>query len=402
MEQFQPDVVATKLATLRKLLSLTLFATFISLAAASAVSAQEKRIVHFAGFALSGDAAKSKESFPYTSELIENQGDGSQLKFDKSLIEKINSQTFENIRVTPDLGDYKKGDALALAFYLTWENVSTEKFEDFTKVAVNLQAQALLFDFSTKQIIAAYPFGVEYIDSVKGTPEHQRILSDVKTLYDAQSGGLFDAFIAALHHVQPKTSFGGRIQIVSTDISQPAADELTKNAINPDQAKELLTNAFERYLSHNGDVPVLPQPNDQAINGVMAARFVNGDAFNFIIPPSDYQIHLTLDNIRKVQVSKTDAKTAFAYASYLSINIVQPLSGTHFIDGSFKYAVVKIIANSGVPDDVSAYQESLLSISDQITQQFKAPSSDWIKQQVVKLGAPNQLQKMSSLLDQCR
>jgi hypothetical protein len=382
--------------------ALALLTMVIGLAASSAVSAQEKRIVHFAGFALSGDAAKSHDNFPYTKELIDNQGKNVQLDFNKSLFSKISSQTFENFKVTPDPGDYKKSDALVLAFMLTWENVSTERFEDFTKVAVNLQAQALLFDFSTKQIIAAYPFGVEYIDSVKGTPDHQRILSDVKTLYDTQSGGLFDAFIAVLHHVQPKTSFGARIQIVSTDISQPAADELTKNAIDPDQAKELLTNAFERYLSHNGDVPVLPHANNQAIGGVMAATFVNGDAFNFAIPPSDYQIHLTLDNLRKVQVSKTDAETALAYASYLGVKVVQPLSGTQYINASFKFAAVKVIANSGIPDDVAGYQESLLAISDQVTQQFKTPSNAWVKQWLVRQAGPNQLQQMPSLLDHSR
>ena len=382
--------------------ALGLVAISVSLTTANVAQAADKPIVHFAGFALSGDAAKSQVSFPYTEALIESQGSGSQLEFTKSLNDKINAQTFDNIRVTTDQGDYKKGDALALAFVLTWENVSTDKFEDFTKVAVNLQAQALLFDFSTKQIISSYPFGVEYIDSVKGAPDKQRILGDVKTLDGAQSGGLFEAFVDALHHINPKGGFGGRIQIVSTDIAQPAADELTKNGVDPDQAKELLTNAFERYLSRNGDVPVLPHANNQVIGGAMAARFVNGDAFNLVIPPSDYQIHLTLDNLRKVQVSKTDSETAFAYASYLSVTIVQPLSGTHFIDGSFKFPAVKVIANSGTPDDVSAYQESLLTISDQVTQQFKNPSSAWTKQWLVQQGRPNQLQQMPSLLDHCR
>lgn len=177
---------------------------------------------------------------------------------------------------------------------------------------------------------------------------------------------------------------------------------MTKNGIDPDQTKELLANAFERYLSHNGDVPVLPHANNQVIGGAMAARFVNGDAFNLVIPPSDYQIHLTLDNLRKVQVSKTNSETAFAYASYLSVKIVQPLSGTHYIDGSFKFPAVKVIANSGTPDDVAAYQELLLTISDQVTQQFKNPSSVWTKQWLVQQGQPNQLQQMSGLLDHCR
>ena len=54
---------------------------------------------------------------------------------------------------------------MALAFVLTWENFGTEQFSDFTKVTVDLQAEALLFDFNSKEIVASYPFGAQYMNS---------------------------------------------------------------------------------------------------------------------------------------------------------------------------------------------------------------------------------------------
>src|SRR5690348_12630857 len=177
---------------------------------ANGALAQGPGIVHFAGFALSGTFSQSAQSFPYTSALIQNSDRSALMDINRALVEKMRTQTFDNVFITTDLGDYKKGDALALAFVLTWENVSSEAFEDFTKVTINLQADALLFDFATKQIVSAYPFGVEYIDSVKGLSSSQQELNDVRGLYDVQAGNFLNAFITALHRIKPKTSFGGR------------------------------------------------------------------------------------------------------------------------------------------------------------------------------------------------
>jgi len=227
-------------------------------------------------------------------------------------------------------------------------------------------------------------------------------LNDVRSLYDTHAGSLLDGFVDALHRVQPKSVFGGRLQIVSTSISAPAASELTLNHLDVNQAQELLTSAFERYLSRNGDVPVLPHASNQAIGGVMAARFENGDVFSFSIPSPDYRISITLSNLRKVEVSRTDAEIAFAYASYLDLNVSQPLSGNQYLDASFKYPTVKVISISGTPDDATAFQESLLAISDQVTQQLDKPSDQWGAKWLVQQGDSQQMAGMPALLERCR
>ena len=332
-------------------------AAFLALLFSSpSLAADSPVTVHFAGFAMSGAFDKTRQSFPYTDALLTSEGANAQTVLNQSLVQKIASQTFENLSITTELGDYKKGDSLVLAFVLTWENVDTERFEDFTKIAINLQAEALLFDYNTKQIVAAYPFGVEYIDSTSGTLDPLRVQTDIRNLYEGKVGGLLDEFANALHRISPKASFGGRIQIVSTTIAQPAAETLSQNNVDALQARELLQNSFERYLSRNGDVPVLPHASDQAIGGVMAARFANGDIFTLQIPSPDYQITLNLNNLRKVEVSRTDAEAAYAYASYLDVKVSLTLSQRTYLDASFKYATVKVISNSGAPDDASAFQ----------------------------------------------
>ena len=292
---------------------------------ATNASATEIPKIHFAGFALVGNADESHTLFPYSKQLIEPAQNGAPSELQKMTREKLRSRSFSNVEITNESGDIDNGDALSLAFVLTWENVSVERYEDFNKISVNLQAEALLFDFKTKRILAAYPVGAEYIDSVQGPVSEERKRQDVRYLYQDSANGLISELVSVIARIRPTSDFGNRIQISQVDISPDANAALLQYNITTPLAKGLLTNSFERYLSSNGNVPVLPHTNDQVIGRVMTANFMNGDVYNLDIPPSDYNIHLTLTNVRRIIVSRTAATTAYAYAAYVDVKVDQPL-----------------------------------------------------------------------------
>jgi hypothetical protein len=357
--------------------------------------------VHFAGFGFAGDAKKNQTAYPYSIRLQSLAGSPVQTA-DGYLGEQLNKQRYQALNITGALGDYKKGDGLALAFVVTWENVSKEHYNDFTKIAVNLQAEALLFDYSSQQIVAAYPFGSEYIDAVHGDVDDSQILADVGHAYLDPKSGLFDQFIAGMARVQPKQTFGGRIQVVSVDVSKAAADTLEASGVDPDSARNVLAGSFERYLSYNDNVPVLPYSNDQVIGGQMKLQFENGDIFNLKIPACDYRITLSLDSARKIIVGQTSSQIATAYASYVTLKIDQPLSGTVYLDDSVKWPVVKIVSTTGVAEDSSSFYESIMSISDEITKQLFKPSKEWASKWITREAQAGQMIQIAALLDRCR
>jgi hypothetical protein len=363
----------------------------------SAASA-EPVLVHFAGFSIAGQASRSGQDFPYSFKLM----DGATARsFNAALLAAARAQNLPNLTISTDLGNVQAGDSLALAVVLTWENVGIERLGGLSKIAVNLQAELLLFDYTSKQIVATYPFGVERIDAVRGEISTSQIEQNFTTLYDPGSGLFLKEFATALRRISAKRSFGTRVQIVSSAIAPAAAATLTGSNIDDRRASELLISAFERYLSKNSNIPVLPHASDQVIGGAMALRFANGDVFNLKLPPPDYRIHLTLTNARKVQVSETDAASAWAYASYLDVWVEQPLSGQNILAASFKYPFVRVMAKGSEPDDTAAFEESLLTISDQITQNFNAPAKDWNRQWLVD-GDPGQIMRMPVFLAHCR
>jgi hypothetical protein len=371
------------------------------LASFPALSADEINL-HFAGFAFSGNAIDIPKAFPQSNALLGGADKTSLGHFNKLLVDRLRQKQFGGFKVSLDLGDYKKGDSLALALVLGWENVAQEKLGGVNKISVNLQAQAMLFDFESKQVIANFPFGATYIDATNAPISDDRIRNAVAVLYGDQPGGMVDGFIDALGRMTPKKAYGARIQITQTSVAPEAAATLESAGMSAESAATLLASAFERYLSMNGRIPVLPQTKGQAIGGVMSARFANGDVYNLQLPAPDFQISLNLTNIRKVELSRTGSEVAWAYASYLEPSLVEPLSGAKYLDAAFKFAVVKVISVNGELDDMSSFQESLLSISDQVTSQFGTPNQDWLKKWGVRGAEPGAMAGLSQILNKCR
>lgn len=358
--------------------------------------------LHFAGFAFSGQSDRTEENFPESANYFHQNGKASLLAYNQALFRAAQGHTPDGIKLSADLGNLHSGDSLAMAVVLTWENVGKEQFPDFTKVSVDLQGELMLFDFNSRQIVATYPFGVEYIDAVRGALSEARMQAILQHLYDPESGSFTKEYLTVLQRISLHNTHAGiRVQLAKPEIDQPAADTLAQYHIPQDKAEHLLINGFERYLSHNGNIPVLPFQKDQVIGGAMALRFANGDVFNLKIPNPDYRIHLTLTNLRKVKISENAARIAWAYASYLHIAIRQSLTKEDLLSADIKYPVLKDIATDAYPDDVSAFETSLLTISDQITRAMQKPDDDWMDKWLVR-DDKKSFSDMPAFLDRCR
>ena len=73
-------------------------------------------------------------------------------------------------------------DQIAVALVFTWENTEFSELQTATRVVLNLQAQALFFDFSSKRVLAAYPIAQQFIDASKGAMEDEEIEKEKITI----------------------------------------------------------------------------------------------------------------------------------------------------------------------------------------------------------------------------
>ena len=102
-------------------------ASCLAVAFANSAAAQSQKLVlHYAGFALSGDAATATNSFPYTTAI----GLG---PLQAELDRHVAGITSSKIDLTGSLGNTKAGDSIAVAFVVTGKTSPKRRSTPITK-----------------------------------------------------------------------------------------------------------------------------------------------------------------------------------------------------------------------------------------------------------------------------
>ena len=361
--------------------------------------------VYYAGFAFAGDNANVKTSFPLTSKLLEEHDPSGRPMIEAALTSRMTSVINPSLSLLMGkLGNYKSGDAVSLAFAVDWENVTTEKLGDKTKVVVDIHAEILVFDFAEMKVIGAFPLGVQIRDVQDSDVSEAHKLALVHDIYYGTGpSNIFDRFVDRLNTLVIKPAYGNRIGVVSVDIEDKARATLAEANTTADPFVSFTALAFSKFLSTNQGVAVLPYSKGQAIGGKMSAVFANGEVYQLAIPEPDYAVHLTVRGFKKVKLDQTAAETAWAYGSYIHVRIDQPELAKTYLDTDFKFAPVKKVPTGEVVEkDWPAYQESLLSLLDQLTKQVSMQDKAWTAQWATGDQATDQLEAVSKILARCR
>jgi len=375
----------------------------------ASASAQAPLKLFYAGVAFVGDHAGDDRAFRFSRQLLKEMAPGQdrpQLEAElHRRVANLKNPSFELVADTR-MGDYKTDDSIAVAFAVEWENVSIERAGDVTKLVLDLHAQVLLFDFAkdNSRIVAVYPVAVQLRDAVRGEVTDAHILARVrKFYYDAGPTNIFDQFAARLAAITVKRTYPHRIQVKTVVVEDAARGTLAEGRADPVAFGQFAGQSFSRFLSQNMRVSVLPHVKDAAIGGKMAARFANGDVFNLAIPEADYVITLRVQGFKKALLGENHAEKAWGYGSFAAVTIEQPELSKRYLDNAFKFAAVKKVPASATQvDDWSAYQESLFSLFDQLTRQFSAPSSEWMKRWAGGDAVAGQFSEAAKIIEKCR
>jgi hypothetical protein len=89
------------------------------------------------------------------------------------------------------------------------------------------------------------------------------------------------------------------------------------------------------------------------------------------------------------------------YGSFIRFTVLDPL-GDPVVNAKFKYAAVKTILASQtevtIDSDWSAFEESLLSLFNELTQQISERSSGWISKKTKDKNVKKQLKSLEKVL----
>jgi hypothetical protein len=393
-----------RLATLKPSLRL-LSGGFLLFAALPSFSAEPATNVYFAGFALAGNHAESEKAFPISSRLLEEKNKDGTVLLETELWKQVQASSHPQLTIKQGLSSgVVAGDSVAMAFVLEWENVSSETVAGRTKLVADLHGQVLIFDFESKKVIGSYPAAVQLLDVIDGPVNDKVKESLIRRLYFGTSGrSIFAQAAKRLPLVSAKPSTGNYIQIVSVDLEAKAQQTLADFHADPQVLIARVADTFGERLFENNHVAYIPYSKGTAIGHAMAARFANGDIYQFEFPTPDYRIHLTVRGYKKQLLDSNNVEAAWGYATYMNVAIKSFDDSAVYLDAPFKFAVTKnVVSGTHDQDDWSALQEATFSLINQITLQIAAPDSDWLKQWSDGSSTKDQLKKLSGILARAR
>lgn len=392
------------LTAVRAIMGRAAIALISTLLLGTTLSTRAADSVHFAGFALAGDASETEKAFPITSRLLKEKNANGQFVLEELLWSDAKAATTPYILNRGLASGQNPSNAVSMAFVLDWENIAREHVAGSTKLVVDLHGQVLVFDFDSKKVIGSYPVAVQLLHTVEGesTPAIEALL--VQSLYRGTNGlSIFRKFAQRLPSVKTQPSTGNYIRVVSVDVEDKAHQTLLEYGQNEAVIKSRLADSFAERLSENHRIAYVPYSKGVAVGQKMAARFANGDIYQLELPTPDYRVHLRLRGFKKVMADRTSVESAWIYGSYLNVAIKDFDDEKVYLDAPFKYgAIKKVVAGTDNQDDWSAYQESLFMLVDQITRQTVAPDKAWAEKWSQGQPVFTQLQALRSVLERSR
>jgi hypothetical protein len=392
---------------------LLLFLTELFLSTAVWAAPQK---VYFAGFAFSSDNVNIAHEYPISKKISKIPAhNDDRTKLEKILSQKVKTVSNSAIKILKGDEDYKPGEALTLALVLDWEDVCVDQLApDQFKIVLNLRGQILIYDFDSMQIIATFPFGVRVNDVSKTHPGPQHIQNLFERLYFEKINGInfLDEFITRLQKINIKESYNHRLKVTEVVIGDKSYSYMPQEVKdNLTAYKTFVAQQFSLFLSANQDIAVLPytekdeqeehRAKGQAIMGKMAVCFSNQTVLNFTVPEEDIPIKIKVRGFKKVKMDENHTGASWAYGSFIRFTVLDPL-GDPVVNAKFKYAAVKIIPASQtevtIKSDWSAFEESLLCLFNELTQQITERSSKWISKKTNDKNVKKQLKSLEKVL----
>lgn len=362
--------------------------------------------VYFAGVVFTNAAASVQQTFPHASAALSADGN---TRLNQSIRQQLQTQAAGLDVVFDDLGSIKDASkSTALALGIDRESTSVEHIGNVYKLRVEIAAEALFFDFKEKQVLGGFPFTIDFIDTTSAPPTDDEIQKAYDGIIFGAPGrhSLTSEFAATLAHIQVPNAANKHLRVTSVTLGTKATTYIQQEAPQTDLASmpAQFADAFGKSLAANQHISILPYSSNQAIGSSMAARFVEGDAFQLKIPDADYEIHLDVAGFKKVNQAQSAAETMYLYGAFVDVSVTEPLSGKIYFSQRIKQGVTKTVPLSQTTmDEWAPAHESLLILFDNFTRALSSGHSDWAKSALPDTpDAKSQLTSLSELIKSCR
>jgi hypothetical protein len=368
------------------------------------------RDVGYAGFSYAGDYGTIQSRFPFTSQIIPPHGSvqTSQPSTAEQLLlagaRRLKPAGF-NLVVDALTQLEGRDEAILVILEVTDETVSTEKFDDLTKLFIDIRAQALFFDFKSKTVLRSYPISAVYLGALPGEPTNAKKLETVRELIvGGEQPGLIGHFLERLAHASLPQSVSRFIRVANVTVADGAVSTLPEYFRSPGVSETWIADQFSEALLDEAGVSLLPYAKGYAIGNTIAAHLADGTAFNFQIPAADYSVSIELRALKRVPFGEVPAGRSYIYGAYVHLLVEEPLLQQHYFDVVLKNGETKIVpASQSTVDDWPAFQDAITGLFKKFAGTVAPAGNDekWIKSSATVVNIAQQVDATRTVLNSC-
>ena len=366
-----------------KLSIVALFASFLCACSTTTdflkIETVEPIKLYLAGVSFTGDFNNRLANYPHSYALSTGGA------LDKAFVSELAKHNFSYITLTTDLGESSKSsDAVAMSLGINLETVATTFVKGVGyKTVADIYSEILIFDFDSKKIITSLPVNMQYITITPRKPSS----SELRKMFEGMIFGtdqnveksLFKLAAEKLESAKVKQNYGARFKVDSVSMNPRAKGVLKDLGVTRQQFESITAQMLTRSLVDNLHVAVVPYTKGEAIGSKMAARFANGDAFMFELPPADYAFKVQLKRFATETDESNPGLDVDAYYVFLHMMFEQPDLAKRYLERNFAGSSTTTLIKGQKNNVGVAYLETLLNFFEGFAENIADPDTDWIE-----------------------
>lgn len=350
--------------------------------------------IPFSGLAFTTELTVAKESMPYTYSLIGDSDSPTSSAFRNNLSSRADGQNLKDGASLSSTAQnrLKYGQSLAIALAIDRERMQQIKLnEEEYRLSFDIDATILAYNFEDSAIVSSHPIRVTLLTSLPTEPNEEDRATLAKIMFFGDpdkeffegipTSYLINEFINVLQHTEIREVWGLQIRVKNIDLAPQAEKVISDHGQDPEYLRQLVASSISSSMSTRLRIPVLPYVKGQAIQSSMTLAFLDTDLMDFEIPDASFHVDLTIRGFGSKTLQKTSRTKAISYIAGVKVDVIDINFGrSPPLSQKFQAGNVKRVTLDMTENLWHEYEESLLSLLDQIVMQIDGPDKKWVQE----------------------
>lgn len=338
--------------------------------------------VYWGGVGFMGKWKDKEQLYKYSSAMVckKNSTACANGNIAKMALSIIPSGKFANFNVSKDLIDARAIEGIIMAVGIGREVVGVTKDVTAGKTTFihvyRISANMMFYEWGSNKLIRSIPVIVQYTDTLDHRATEKERFAVFADLYgnDKRKINVFRKLYEEAKDVNPLNLPSKSIQITNVTASDNVQKKLSTSS-DIDAWKEMIAQFLEAYLVKNTRAPLIPSQVGHVLGNKIAMTFETGSR-DIVLPEPSFKIGYDVRQFKKFEKVKGVQKT-----------ICHAVATTFRVDDAFDENVMNVRfsrtkKSCGVVhadkqlDETFYFQETLLSLINNLTKQFSLPKPD--------------------------